>query len=404
MVPELRRIPRFVLDVQQGLQPLGSQALSGRAFSVLGLVQPVRCHAGFGNHMHLVGAHLELDVHARGANQRGVQRLVAVEFGNRDVVFELAGHWLVHLVQNTEGRVAIGHGGHNDPKAVDVRHLGKAQVLEVHLLIDGVQRFLAPSQAHLHADLGERSIHFSLHFLNQIAPAVAGFVDRFGQRGVAPGVQVPEGQILQFAIGLVQAQAVGNRGIDFQRLGRDAAPFAARHVRQRAHVVRAVGQLDEDDAHIPRHGQQHFAERLGLVLFAGVELELVQLGEAVHQLGHGGAKPVDQVGLGHTAVFHGVVQQRRHQRVGIELPRRALCGDRNGVGDVRLATVTQLPQVGFVGKAVRLAHLFDAGGVQVVQAVGQCGEAGRSRIGGRSGCRKIACRGRFTGPGLRCRR
>ena len=69
-----------------------------------------------------------------------------------------------------------------------------------------------------------------------------------------------------------------------------------------------------------------------------------------------------------------------------------------------LATVTQLPQVGFVGKAVRLAHLFDAGGVQVVQAVGQCGEAGRSRIGGRSGCRKIACRGRFTGPGLRCRR
>ena len=197
---------------------------------------------------------------------------------------------------------------------------------------------------------------------------------------------------------------MGDRGINFQRLGRDASPLAARHVRQRAHVVGAVGQFDEDDAHIPRHGQQHFAKRLGLVLFAGVELELVQLGEAVHQLGHGGTKPVDQVGLGHTAVFHGVVQQRRHQRVGIELPRRALCGDRNGVGDVRLATVTQLPQVGFVGKAVRLAHLFDAGGVQVVQAIGQCGEAGRSRIGGRSGCRKIACRGRFTGPGLRCRR
>ena len=32
-----------------------------------GLVEPVRRHAGFGHHVHGLGAQLELDVHARGA-------------------------------------------------------------------------------------------------------------------------------------------------------------------------------------------------------------------------------------------------------------------------------------------------------------------------------------------------
>jgi hypothetical protein len=120
---------------------------------------------------------------------------------------------------------------------------------------------------------------------------------------------VAERQVLQLAVGLVQAQAVGNGGVNLQRFGRNAAPFLARHVVQRAHVVRAVGQLDQDDAHIPRHGQQHLAKRLRLVFLAGVELQLVQLGQSVHQFGHGRAKTLDQLGLGDAAVFHGVVQQ-----------------------------------------------------------------------------------------------
>jgi hypothetical protein len=80
--------------------------------------------------------------------------------------------------------------------------------------------------------------------------------------------------------------------------------------------------------------------------------------------------------------------KRSHQGLGIELPGGALRGDGDGVGDVRLATVAQLPQVGLVSEAVRLAHLLDAGVVQVVQAVGQRSKAGRSRIGA-------------AGPGLR---
>ena len=42
-----------------------------------------------------------------------------------------------------------------------------------------------------------------------------------------------------------------------------------RQVLDRAHVVQAVGELDEDDAQVARHRQQHLAEVLGLLRLAG---------------------------------------------------------------------------------------------------------------------------------------
>jgi hypothetical protein len=54
--------------------------------------------------------------------------------------------------------------------------------------------------------------------------------------------------------------------------------------------VQAVGQLDQDDAHIARHGHQHLAEVFRLCVFLGFELQLVQLAHALYQLSHGFAK------------------------------------------------------------------------------------------------------------------
>jgi hypothetical protein len=279
------------------------------AFGSGGLVQPVRGHAGLGHHVHGLGAQLELDVHARRAHQRGVQRLVAVELGDRDVVLELARHRLVHLVQDAQAGVAGDHVRHDEAEAVDVGHLGEAQVLFFHLAVDRIQRLLAPGDPQLHAGGREGRFDLLLHLLDQVAAAAARLGHGLRQRGVAPGLQVPERQFLQFAVSLVQAQAVRDGRVDVERFARDACPLLARRIGQRAHVVRAVGQLDQDDAHVARHGQQHLAERLGLVFFAGVELQLVELGEPVDQFRHRGAEALDQLGLGDAAVFDGVVQQ-----------------------------------------------------------------------------------------------
>jgi hypothetical protein len=54
----------------------------------------------------------------------------------------------------------------------------------------------------------------------------------------------------------------------------------------------------------------------------------------------------------------GVVQQRGHQGLGVELPLGALHGHGDRVGDVGFAAVAQLAQVGLVGKAVGQPHLL----------------------------------------------
>jgi hypothetical protein len=133
----------------------------------------VRGHAGLGHQVHGLGAQLEFDVHARRADQRRVQRLVAVDLRDRDVVLEAARHRLVLLVQQAQRRVAVGHRRHDDAEAVDVGDLREAQVLLVHLAVDGVQRLLAAGDAHLHAGGLETPLDVALHLLDQVAAAAA---------------------------------------------------------------------------------------------------------------------------------------------------------------------------------------------------------------------------------------
>ena len=384
VLPELGGVARFVLDVEQRLQPARAEFFGRRlVFPALpGLVEPVRGHAGFGHQVHRLGADLELDVDAGRPDQRGVQRLVAVDLGDGDVVLEAPRHRLVQLVQHAQRRVAADDVGQDHAHAVQVVHLGEGQVLFVHLAVDGVKRFLAPDDVGVEPRVGQRRGHVVLHFLDQVAPALARLVHRLGQHAVAPRLQVTKGQVLQLAVGFVQAQAVGDGRVDVERLGADAAPFGARHVAHGAHVVQAVGQLDQNHAHVARHGQQHLAEGLGLAFLARAELQLVQLGEAVHQFGHRGAELLHQVGLGDAAVFHRVVQQRGHEGVRVQLPFGHLRGHGDGVGDVGLAAVAHLAQVGGVGKAVGAAHQVDVGRVQIVQLGLERGKAGRSRIRG----------------------
>ena len=142
----------------------------------------------------------------------------------------------------------------------------------------------------------------------------------------------------------------------------------------------SICKLDQNDAHVARHGQQHFAERLSLVFFAGVEFEFFELGQTVHQLGHGRAKTLYQLGLGDAAVFYGVMQQCRHQGLGVELPFCALLRYGNRVGDVGLATVAQLAQMGFIGIAVGAAYVVHIDSTHVIELVCERSKAGRSCI------------------------
>ena len=67
-----------------------------------------------------------------------------------------------------------------------------------------------------------------------------------------------------------------------------------------------------------RHGKDHLADVFRLRLFLGVEGHHVDLGHAVHDVGHLFAEQLVELVDGGIGVFHGVVQQARGHGVLVE--------------------------------------------------------------------------------------
>ena len=356
-------------------------------------------HAGLGDAVHLLGADLQLDRRAERPDQRRVQRLVAVGLGDRDVVLEFARHRLVQAVQRAEREVAGRHAVlHDHPEAVDVVHLGKRKVLFEHLLVGAVDVLFAPVDHRLDGGVRQAGLDRLLGLADHLAPVAARRARRLCQHAMAQGIQVRERQFLEFLVQVVQAQAVGDRRVDLHGLARDAAALGRRDRAQRAHVVQPVRELDEDDAHVARHREQHLAEILGLRVLGRLELDLVELGQAVDQVRDRFAEGVGDLVLGDGGVLHHVVQQRGHQRLAVHVPAGEDFGDCERVRDVGLARLAGLPRVRGFAEPVGFAKLGDVHRLQVreqglVQRGGdgshggrlEMGPAGRLAIDARSG-------------------
>ena len=198
-------------------------------------------------------------------------------------------------MQNAQRDVAIQIAADQNPKTVNIVDLRKAVALFFHLAVDGKDGFLARGDARLEACCGKGLFNFFLYVIYQRAAALVGILQRLLHNGVAPGMQVFEGKVFQLAVAVIQPQPIGQRRVNFQRLGRDAGLRLTLHVRHGAHIVQAVCQLHQNDAHIVGHGQQHLAKRLGLIFLPTAEAHFVELGQAIHQLGDLGAELLGKV-------------------------------------------------------------------------------------------------------------
>jgi hypothetical protein len=89
-------------------------------------------------------------------------------------------------------------------------------------------------------------------------------------------------------------------------------------VLQRAHVVQAVGQLDQHHADVVHHGQDHLADALGLGFFARGKIDFADLGDALDDVCHLFAELRANVVNRDRGVFHGVVQQAGGDGGGVE--------------------------------------------------------------------------------------
>ncbi|MNZ73678.1 hypothetical protein D3C78_921000 [compost metagenome] len=299
------------------------------------------------------------------AEQGGVQRLVAVGLGNRDVVLEAAGQRLVQVVHGAEHAVAGVDLVDDDAEGVDVHDLVERPALAAHLLVDAVEVLLAADDLAFHAfaaqAVGQRFLDLVDDFLAVATGPAHGGADALG----AHRVHGLEAEILELHAHAVHAQPVGDGGVDFQGFLGDAPAFLAGQHFQRAHVVQAVGQLDQDHADVAGHGHGHLLEVLGLGLGLGLEVHLGQLADPVHQFGDGLAELRVEGFLGDAGVLDHVMQHRGHQALMVHVHVGEDAGYSQRMGDVGFAAAAALPVMGLLGIEVGSAHQVDLVGAEV---------------------------------------
>ncbi len=113
--------------------------------------------------------------------------------------------------------------------------------------------------------------------------------------------------------------------------------------------MQAVGQFDEQYPPVLGHGDEHLADGGRLLLLFGVELEPVELGDAVDDRGDLVAELLGHPLLGDAGVLDCVVQQGRRDGDLVQSQVGGDIGDGDGVGDVGLAGAAELALVGLDG-------------------------------------------------------
>ena len=118
-VQELVRVLDLLLPLEHLAQPGEGLVVLVEAGLAL-LVLPVGRDALLGHAVHLLGADLDLEGLALVADDRGVQRLVAVGARHGDEVLDPSGHRPPEVVDHPERRVAVGHVRHQHAQGHEV--------------------------------------------------------------------------------------------------------------------------------------------------------------------------------------------------------------------------------------------------------------------------------------------
>jgi hypothetical protein len=214
----------------------------------------------------------------------------------------------------------------------------------------------------------------------------AGALHRLFQHREADRVLGRETQLFQLPADLVHAQALGNGGVDLQGLAGDAAALVRAHHPEGAHVVQAVGQLDQDHPDVLGDRQHHLAEVLGLGLGLGTELQVGQLGDAIDQLGDLRSELGADAFLAGRGVLHHIVQDGGDDGLVVHPHLAHGAGDRQRMVDVRLPGLARLPFVRLRPEQIGPVDLVDLVRLEVgLQLSAQVADQESRGVGGRSG-------------------
>ena len=317
--------------------------------------------------MHFLGAYLNFERLAVPAHDRSMQRLIEIWAWDRNIILDAARHRLPQVMQNSQNRIAIAHTVGDYPDGNEIEHFVYADLLPLHLIVDAVDAFGAAFQAGWNLML--------LEFLGDDAFGLSDKIQvhgpaRLNQRNgilVCRGIEEAKGEILELAADFCHAQSVCQRSVNFQRFQGD--PFAAirRQILQRAHIVQAIRQFDEQHPDIADHRQQHLAEIFRLFLLTRRQIDLRNFCDAVHQLVDLVPELLPELFRAHQGVFQHVVQEPRGNGHSVQLEFCEDIGNFERMRQIGLTVHPQLPFVVFSGGDITPLNQF-GGGVRMIAA------------------------------------
>src|SRR5262245_13769694 len=93
-----------------------------------------------------------------------------------------------------------------------------------------------------------------------------------------------ETEVFQLVLNPSNSKAIRQWRVDLESFLGDLLPLSTAEKFQSAHVVKPVGELDEDDTDIIRHRQDHLAEIFRLFFFIAPERDFANFGHPIDQM------------------------------------------------------------------------------------------------------------------------
>ena len=282
------------------------------AVLVLVLVEVVRSEPHLGDLVHAPTADLHFHPASAGAHHGGVQAFIAVRFRQADPVAQAIGVGLVEVRYNAVHFPAVGllqflFAIHDDADGEHIVHLFEGDVFLLHLVVDAMHALWPPFDLVPEAFVVQGFLDRQYEAADEALAHGLALLQLVADVGV--GLRFLEAQrvVLQFALDVVEAEAVRKRRVEEERFAGDLQLLVARLVVQRAHVVQAIGEFHQDHAHVLRQREQHLAEVLRLYAVRA-ELQAADLGEAVDDGGDRGTEEVLDIIEREVCILHRIVQ------------------------------------------------------------------------------------------------
>ena len=319
----------------QPREPLGIFFLEVARVAVL--VAPVRRDSFLRHLVHLARANLHFHPLPARPDHRGMQRLVHVGLGQRDVILEAPRHRLPVRMHDAERFVTFADRVNDDAKRDQIVNFFEAEPQLLHLRVNR-KEMLGPA-----GDLGGHSAvgHAARQNLDDVGDIFFALFalrrDESLQRLIRAGIQITKRQVLELRFEPINTESMCDRRVNFHRLARDLLLAFGGEMVERAHVMQAVGELDQHDANVVRHRDDHLAEILGLLFLAALKRDLRDLRHAVHELRDLWTKVCLHLGQRRMRIFDDVVQKAGDDRRHVELELRDNHRDVERMSDVRLA-------------------------------------------------------------------